>query len=204
MPKITSHEKQTKPCNCGAFGLAAICEAFGLLPSKNTICLYHRGRSATLIPRFSLLESAEEIYIITGDLKSTGEHSPEGEYTNSPSAISYVAKELGLHVILNVPSEAFNKPDQFWEELLYSTKVVNQVSENNGIYSPPGSMECQLVVVKTTSNGLHWLAVDSDGLIYDPATGKTHSDWDSLNFYTRIPFWLSFSSTHARTFERSW
>jgi hypothetical protein len=192
MPKITSDAKQTKTYNCGAFGLAAICGAFGLLPSENKVFLHHRGRSATLAPNLALLQAAEEIYKITGDLKPTGEHASEGEYTNSPSAISYVAKKLGLNVILSVPKEALNKTNPFTNELIYCADVANQVNDNKGVYRLPEEQECQLVVVQTTSNGLHWLAIDSDGLIYDPATGKTYSDWDSLTCYARLPFWLSF------------
>lgn len=192
MPKIISNAKQTKMYNCGAFGLAAICEAFGLLPSENDVFLYHRERSATIASNLSVPEAAEEIYKITGDLLPTGEHATEGEYTNSPSAISYVAKELGLTVTLNVPEKVLNEPNPFTNELLYCADVVTDVIDNRGMYCLSREMECQMVVVRTVSNGLHWLAVDSDGFIYDPATGTTHANWDTLN-YDRLPFWLSFS-----------
>lgn len=192
MPQITSNVKQTKNCNCGAFGLAAICEAFGLLPAESDVFLHHRGRSATLASNLALPDAADELYKITGDLKLTGEHATEGEYYNSPSAIAHVAKKLGLHVILNAPKNGLNELITFTDELEYCAEVVNLVSDNKGVYDLPGQMECQLVVVSST-NSLHWLAVDSDGHIYDPATGRTHSDWSCLNCYTRLPFWLSFS-----------
>lgn len=194
MPNLTFSGIQTKDLNCGAFGLTAICNAFGLLPTQNIVELRHRNRIAVLAPSLTLIEAAEEIYRITGDLMSTGGHSQEGEYLNSASAISYVAKQLGLRVTLNVSEKIIIDLDEvFPGELVYCAEVADMFIKND-VYDLPSPDECQLVVVATFDNGYHWLAVGSNGVLYDPATGKVHCNWAELiTTYERLSVWLSFS-----------
>ncbi|MBT0664691.1 hypothetical protein KI809_10310 [Geobacter pelophilus] len=197
MPNLSFSEKQTKDLNCGAFGLTAICNAFGLLPTKNIVELRHCDRIAVLAPSLTLTEVAEEIYRVTGDLMPTGGYSQEGEYLNSASAISYVAKQLGLRVTLNASEKIIIDLEKvFPGELMYCAEVANQMFINNDVYDLPSPDECQLVVVATFDNSYHWLAVGSNGVIYDPATGKAHCNWAELTAtYERLSVWLSFSLT---------
>lgn len=195
MPTFSCYEIQTKDLNCGAFGLAAICKAFGLLPTETILKISHRSRIAVLSPHLSFIESAEEIYKITGDLMPTEGHLQAGECYNSASAISYVAKQLGLHVALNTSKNTFSDLENIFPgELTYCADVSDKMFINEGYYCLPASDECQLVVVATLDNGYHWIAVDSNGVLYDPATGKLHKDWSDLaDTYERLAIWLSFS-----------
>lgn len=195
MPNLSCYEIQTKDLNCGAFGLAAICNAFGLLPTKNIVELCHRNRIAVLDPHLTLIEAAEEIYRVTGDLMPAGGHSQKGEHLNSASAISYVAKQLGLHVTLNASEKIFADLEKIFPgELMYCADVADQMFINEGMYNLPAHDECQLVVVATFDDSYHWIAVDSDGILYDPATGKAHNNWAALTgTYERLSVWLSFS-----------
>lgn len=195
MPNLSFSEVQTKDLNCGAFGLTAICNAFGLLPAKNMVELRHRNRIAVLHPNLTLTQAAEEIYRVTGDLMPAGGHSQEGEYLNSASAITYVAKQLGLRVTLNASEKILADLEKvFPGELMYCADVADQMLINEGAYNLPTDNECQLVVVATFDNNYHWIAVDSKGILYDPATGKAHCYWAALTgTYERLPLWLSFS-----------
>lgn len=157
--------------------------------------LCHRNRIAVLAPHLTLIETAEEIYRVTGDLMPTGGYSLGGEYLNSASAISYVAKQLGLYVTLNVSEKILaDFENVFPSELMYCADVADQLFVNEGMYNLPAHDKCQLVVVATFDNNYHWVAVDSKGILYDPATGKAHNNWAELTgTYERLAVWLSFS-----------
>jgi hypothetical protein len=195
VPTFSFSEKQTRELNCGAFGLTAIGSAFGLLPPTKNVELSHRGRIATLHLDLTLIEVAEAIYRITGDLMFTGGYASEGEYYSSASAISYVAQQLGLTVTLNASEEIIIYfKDEFPGEIESCAAITNQMDIRKEIYNLPTPNECQLVVVMNRDSSYHWIAVGSNGSLYDSATGKIHHDWCELtDIYERLTIWLSFS-----------
>ena len=180
MPQIACTQVQSKANNCGAYALAAIAETFGVLPVEKDIKLIHDSRNSTLTKEQTKEEAVDSIYMITGNLSPNGKYTSDPNGTNSPSALSYVARQLGLIVDVKVTTDCLKNLIPFYPgELDRCRNQANSVDVSATNYVVPTADEIPLICVANHFKSLHWIVQGNDGLYYDPAVGTNDNLWAS-------------------------
>lgn len=210
MPNIAFNVAQPLGSNaCGAYCVAACLDAFGRQPVAAFDLDYNVP--GTAVRRHSIIPShatrdvfGRQIYVITGllDLNpalagaaAAAQYRREPDFYNAPSAMTWVARQLGSNVTVNVLPGVFAAVTAAFPSEQNMITAAGGVVNGAAAYAPPGANEVQLLLV---NNSTHWVARGSNGLYYDPADGVNTHTWvnpggagTALGPHTFSGLWMS-------------